>query len=153
MKIKSKCLINNNWVRFNLMTGIYENIIIFLESQNILFASEIKLDFSTIPIELHGKGRSYNLLEYLANNAYDNSLVSIFLQYFLTEILDIRYYITSEKVKFIFSEESNWQTYQIIIRNIYPPSKQYGESVMFIFPEDSNYKFIINNFTSDTIKY
>ena len=91
--IPSKFWFNDHWVRFNIIIGEHQNVITFLESNNILFLSEFTLDFSTIPIELHGNGNSKNLLEYLSNNVDNYSLVSKFLDYFLNIILNMKYYL------------------------------------------------------------
>ena len=118
--IQSKLWVNDHWIRFRLIIGDHKNIITFLESNNILFLSELKLDFSTIPFELHGKGNSKNLLEYLSNNVDNNSLISKFLDYFLNKTLNIKYYENEENVNFVFSEDTDWQFFQIVVN----PPKQ-----------------------------
>jgi hypothetical protein len=116
--LKAKCWNGEYWIQFKLYLGIYENLITFLEVQKLFFLAEMKIDFSLIPIELHGKGQSENLLQYLANNGDNNVLISNFLLYFLNILTDMRY-IDDTKIKFSFSEEGSWQTFQLTVG--YPP--------------------------------
>jgi hypothetical protein len=88
--IPSSCQNIDNRVEFNLNLGIYQNIITFLTDHDILFLAEMKLDFTNIPLELHGNGDSYNLIEYLENNNSDSTLIFKFLNYFLS-VIDIEY--------------------------------------------------------------
>ena len=158
MKLKSKCWVNDHWINFDLMLGTYDNIITFLNAQKLSFLSEIHLDFSNIPLELHGKGNSINLLQYLANNTDDNALISRFLEYFLNMTLDMRY-VSGKKIDFLFPEDSSWQNFTVSILNPYTTTTSTttlapiisGESVMFIFKEDNIFKYKINNFTEDII--
>ncbi len=89
--MKASLLYNNNRVQFRLIPGEYQNIIVFLETNNILFVSEMQLDFSKIPLQLHGRGNSNNLLEYLSNNNTDYNLLFNFLNYFISTIINIQY--------------------------------------------------------------
>ena len=157
MGIKSKCFVNSHWIGFNLLIGSYDNIITFLDAQKLLFLSELYLDFSTIPFELHGKGHSSNLLQYLANNTDDNLLVSRFLEYFLNVTLDMRY-LSGKKIDFILPEESNWQNFTVSILNPYTTTTTttatpiiYGQSVMFIYQDNGIYKYKVNNFTENML--
>lgn len=65
------CWFDEHNVRFKLKTGNYTNIIVFLSEHKLSFLSEMKLNFDNIPINLHGNGYSYNLLQYLSNNIDD----------------------------------------------------------------------------------
>ena len=157
MKIKAKCWFDNQWVRFSLTTGSYRNIITFLDAQNLSFVTEIKLDFSKIPFELHGKGNSETLLQYLANNTDDDLLISQFLMYFLNITLNMRYYYENSPINFYFPENTSWQNFTISTTpppttstTTVSPLSSVGESVMFIFTYEGIYKYIIHNFESDT---
>lgn len=68
MTIKSTCWYYEHIVHFKLKTGIYENIVVFLIDNKISFLTTMDLDFTNIPINLHGKGNSKNLLDYLSKN-------------------------------------------------------------------------------------
>ena len=57
-----------------------ENIITFLDFHELSFLKYMKLDFTQIPFLLHGKGKSENLLEYLANNTDNDILIVQFVQ-------------------------------------------------------------------------
>lgn len=82
MTIQAKIWYDNHWVLFSLGIGSYQNIITFLQENNIFFLAEMELNFDLIPLSLHGKGISYNLLGYLANNSDDNKLILNFLRLF-----------------------------------------------------------------------
>jgi hypothetical protein len=103
MILQAYCLTG---IKFILTTGNYQNIITFLESSNLSFITEMKLNFDSIPLSLHGKGNSENLLEYLGNNLDNSNLIFKFLNYFLT-ILNIKY-VYNEKLIFEFIENDNW---------------------------------------------
>jgi hypothetical protein len=113
MTIKAKCWALDHWVRFTLKLDTYENIMTFLDESQLHFLAEEPLDFTTIPLGLHGNGSSYNLLGYLSNNTGYNTLVLNFLIYFLSTIIDIRY-VDGEKIDFIFSEGPEWQNLQLV---------------------------------------
>ena len=116
-KIPASCLNIDHRVKFNLKLGIYQNIIAFLKDNNILFFSEMKLDFTQIPLELHGFGNSKNLIEYLANNNLDNILILNFLNYYLNSILKIEY-TYKDDILFYFNLNNEWQNmnlYTIIL--------------------------------------
>ena len=98
--IPASCLYLNTKVRFRLIIGNHVNIINFLSNNNILFLAELELDFSTIPISLHGKGRSKNLYDYISNNIDNEELILNFIYYFISEITDIRYYYSNTKLIF-----------------------------------------------------
>jgi len=120
-KKSAKLWLVDHWVRFKINENIYyDNIIIFLENQNISFLNTVNIDFSSIPLELHGNGRSNNLLEYLANNNNNNLLIEKFLNYFLSEIFDVRYYNDNSKILFYFSGET-WQKLKIVVNTNNPP--------------------------------
>lgn len=115
--IISYCLKSENWVKFRLNIGTYQNFLTFLYEHEISFLAEMKLDFTTIPLIYHGKGYSYNLLQYLANNVDNNELIINFLNYFITNIVKFKYY-DGVPFAFIFSEASDWQNSNLEIYNI-----------------------------------
>lgn len=117
--LPAKCWNGKNWVNFNLILGNYENIITFLNDNKISFLYTMELDFTIIPSVLHGRGRSRNLLQYLANNTENNTLITSFLMYFLSEIADIRY-ITNKKLNYNFLQGSKWQN-TTFVSNGYTP--------------------------------
>jgi hypothetical protein len=114
MKIAAKCWVVDHWVRFNLYIGTYENIITFFDAQKLSFLTELEIDFTIVPLELHGRGQSITLLDYLANNGDNNTLVSKFLVYFLNTFTEMSY-LNDTKMNFSLSEESSWQNFQITI--------------------------------------
>ncbi len=81
--IPSKVWVVDRWVTFSLNIGDYQNIIAFLDANGLSFLTLLSLDFTQIPSNLHGRGNSTNLLEYLSNNSDDNILINQFLNYFL----------------------------------------------------------------------
>lgn len=118
MILQSSCYSIDHRINFKLETGIYQNIITFLELNNILFLSEIKIDFTKIPFLLHGKGKSKNLLEYLENNNQNDELIFKFLKYFITDIVQIKYEFNRQVIfEFIFNSE--WQNMNLIIYSPY----------------------------------
>ena len=125
----SSCLFNGYRVKFILSLGTYQNIITFLELNNILFLAEMNLDFTQIPIVLHGKGVSGNLLEYLANNSSDYSLILKFLNYFLG-LIDIKY-SNNENLKFKFLENLDWQNMHLKILEPYTDMNQWPDGFMY----------------------
>jgi hypothetical protein len=90
--IKAKCWSLDHWIIFKLRLGVYENIMMFLDEYQLHFLAEQRLDFTTIPLSLRGKGSSYNLIEYLSINNEDYNLLKNFLIYFLNIIVNIDYY-------------------------------------------------------------
>lgn len=118
--VPSKCWNGKNWVNFNIVLGDYENIITFLDANKISFLYTMELDFTVIPIVLHGRGRSRNLLQYLANNTDNNTLITSFLRYFLGEIADIRY-ATNKKINYDFLPGSKWQNTTFVPNGYTPP--------------------------------
>jgi hypothetical protein len=112
--MKASLLYNNNRVQFRLIPGEYQNIIVFLETNNILFVSEMQLDFSKIPLQLHGRGNSNNLLEYLSNNNTDYNLLFSFLNYFISNVINIQYE-NGHNIIFSFLENVKWQNMMMFI--------------------------------------
>ena len=76
-------------IKLKIKLGIYQNILIFFNDNDILFLSEMKLDFTQIPFLYHGSGDSKTLIEYLSNNSDNNDLIYRFLQYFLFTVTKI----------------------------------------------------------------
>ena len=117
MVIESSVWASDHWVRFRLVIGIYENIITFLDYNELSFLTTMDLDFTQIPFLLHGKGNSKNLLQYLANNTDDTPLISQFLDYFLRFIIKMKYYYSGENVVFNFIGITTWQNMNIDFYN------------------------------------
>ena len=118
--VPAKCLYQGQWVNFNLIIGNFDNIIVFLNANNVAFLTTMELDFTSIPLVLHGRGRSRNLLEYLSNNNDNNSLISKFLNYFLSDIADIRYF-SDKKINFNLSTNTKWQDTIFTVTGPYIP--------------------------------
>lgn len=119
--MKASLLHSNNYrVNFTLMTGEYQNIMVFMYDHDIKFASEMLLDFSKIPIQLHGRGNSHNLIEYLSNNNDNNTLLFDFLNYFIHDVIDIKYE-NGNHINFTIIKNVKWQN-MIIIISSQPPS-------------------------------
>jgi hypothetical protein len=114
--LRSKCWYVDHWVAFRLKKGFYINIMTFLSKCNILFLSEMSIDFSLVPVSLHGKGNSKNLVEYLSKNSDDVELIAKFLEYFLNVIVDMRS-IDDRKIDFLIEESDEWQSLRIIFGN------------------------------------
>jgi len=109
-KIPAYCFADHK-INFNLGICLYQNIITFLEENNILFLSNMKLNFDLIPLELHGKGNSSNLLEYLSKN--DNENIYKFINYFLFDIIKIDTY--NSDIFFEIKMKSDWQNINITV--------------------------------------
>jgi hypothetical protein len=107
--ISAKFFYNGYWVKFSLVLGIYDNFLSFLSSHEISFLAEMKIDFTNIPVSLHGNGISNNLYEYVSNNTNNHSLINSFFDYFLKEIAIFKY-STNHFFNFSFSTSSAWQT-------------------------------------------
>lgn len=134
----SSCLFNGHRVKFILILGIYQNIITFLETNEISFLSTMELDFTQIPLILHGKGVSKNLLEYLSNNSSNSTLISKFLNYFIG-LINIKY-SNNENLKFQFFENSNWQNMNLEIMTPYTNMNQWPDGFMYNETILYNYK-------------
>ena len=115
--IPSKVWISDHWVTFLLNIGIYQNIITFFDLNGLSFLTTLNLDFTQIPLILHGKGNSENLLEYLSNNTDDTILINNFLNYFLNNII-IMSYSSGQKMNFRLNSNANWQN---MIFDVYGP--------------------------------
>ena len=126
---QAKCWYVDHWVQFTLTPGIYENIITFLESQELFFLGEMNLDFDIIPIDLHGWGRSQNLLDYLAKNTDNNDLILNFLLYFFNYICEFCY-LDGTKIVFSLIGGPEWQGLGFKIS---------GEIVIIYVSADSTY--------------
>lgn len=112
--IKAKCWFDNRWVRFNLTTGTYTNIMVFLNQMKLSFYADMPINFETLPKELHGKGTSVSLVDYLAKNEGDDYLILNFLIYFLNNLVDIRY-TNGKKLNFSFVSGPEWQGLQLVV--------------------------------------
>ena len=118
----AKLWINDEWVRFNIEYGIYENFIVFLDHHDISFVKTNYIDcdaLSTLPNPLHGFGHSTNLLEYLANNAGNESLICDFINYYIS-ILDFRYYYVDLKLDLTYTCLDNWQISTVEVKKNKP---------------------------------
>ena len=118
--VPAKFWYNEHWVEFQLFEGVYQNIITFLDAHSLSFLAEMGLNFeSEIPITLHGKKTSVNLLDYLANNSDDGDLILRFIDYFLTTELDMRYqeteFVPAARVNFKLIENAEWQNINLKI--------------------------------------
>ena len=128
--IPSKCWYEDNWVEFNLQIDEYENIIDFLYLNKLDFLANMNIDFDSIPISLHGRGRSKNLLDYLANNTNNISLIKDFIQYFIFNMTKIKYF-TGEKLNYNLSDSSKWQTSKMLVSG-YLPDKTTTTTTTFL---------------------
>ena len=119
MKFASKCWLNDHWHKFNLKTGLYQNVLVFLQDHNLMtVVGKLEIDFSKIPEQLHGK-TSRNLLEYLAKNESDYELVARFLYYFMNTYIDMRLMDYNDKrVRFTFSSGTSWKDMSFTIPDI-----------------------------------
>ena len=135
---KAYCIVNNSGIKFNLSSFSYNNIIDFLEQSNLDVLTTMKLDFSKIPLHLHGRGVSNNLLDYFSNNSNNSSLLLEFSYYFLSNG-DFRYGDSNEKIDFIITKDNVWQNMTISI-DYYKPKpkpKPIPDSGNFITTVDS----------------
>jgi len=118
----AKFWINDDWVRFNVQYGIYENFLVFLDYHDLSFVRTNYIDFDNeVPLLLHGFGHSNNLEEFLSNNADNETLICDFIQYYIME-LDFRYYYYGSlrlQVEYFCSEEG-WQYSPIIVTKTTP---------------------------------
>jgi len=119
--VPAKFWYSSYWINFKLKLGQYDNFLTFLEIHQLSFLAEMELDFSTIPTSLHGQGTSENLLQYIANNTSNSSLILNFINYFILTIVDFRY-STGKKLKYSFGSCSTWQDCAIDIKSSYSPT-------------------------------
>lgn len=116
----AKFWINNNWIRFIAVYGTYSNIIDFFDSHNISFIKTNYINFDNVPINLHGFGNSYNLMDYLSNNAGNTTLICDFINYYLN-ILDFRYYYKDQKLVLNFyCNNAGWQISKLEVADPVP---------------------------------
>ena len=120
MLIPSKVWVVDRWVTFSLNIGDYQNIITFFDDNGLSFLTMLALDFTQIPVSLHGKGNSTNLLDYLSNNTDNNTLISQFLNYFLNTIIIISY-SSGQKMNFNFNGNTGWQNMTFSVYSPYIP--------------------------------
>ena len=109
------------WVKFRLKVGNYINFLEFLIEHQISFLAEVTIDFTNIPLSLHGKGVSKNLTEYFANNNNNTILIINFLNYYITSIVDFRY-STGKKLNYSFISSSTWQSTTFSAKSYYVPT-------------------------------
>ena len=109
----AKIWINNNWVNFKIKSGVYTNIITFLDNNTLSFIKKNHIDFDKIPIPIHGNGNSQNLLDYLSNNNNNPDLIQSFLSYFINK-LDFRY-IDDTKIKIKIINNIDWRKSIVIV--------------------------------------
>lgn len=118
--ISAMCWNGTHWVKFKLFPNIYNNFLAFLSAHNIYFLAEMQLDFTKIPKSLHGYGVSRNLNEYISNNTENNDLITNFLNYFIVNIVDIRYK-TGKKLNYLILAATTWQNTKFVAQNSYIP--------------------------------
>lgn len=135
--MKASLLYNNNRVHFNLIPNNYQNIIVFLETNNILFVSEMQLDFSKIPLQLHGRGNSNNLLDYLSNNNNDYNLLFNFLNYFIMIIINVQYE-SGNNLIFSFLENVGWQEMMMFVPSSTTTTTTTTDSINYIVTLSGN---------------
>jgi hypothetical protein len=117
----AKFWINDDWVRFTVEYGIYENFLVFLDHHDLSFVRTNYIDFDNeVPIQLHGFGYSYHLEDFLANNAGNESLICDFIEYYIME-LDFRYYYYEcPRLKLTFTCTGDWQTSTVMVTKSIP---------------------------------
>ena len=120
MLIPAKFWSIDHWVKFNIIPDEYENLIAFLNAHGLSFLTLLELNFDNIPTSLHGSGRSKNLNEYAANNTGNVSLLLRFFNYFMFDIINMRY-LSGKNINFHFSESDTWQTMGMEIYGPYIP--------------------------------
>ena len=119
--IPAKVWIDNHWVFFSLIIGDYKNLISFLNTNELSFLTTLNIDFTNIPLNLHGKGVSNNLLNYLSNNSNDNFLIDQFLNYFLNKIIIISY-SSGKKLNYKLNGDAKWQDMTFSAYSSYIPT-------------------------------
>lgn len=113
MTKSAQCWINDSWVRFTLRYGIYTNIITFLDDHGLSFIKTNKIDFSNVPLYLHGYGTSENLVDYLSHNEGNTRLIQDFIEYFLYSLHF--QYLDGREVVYTFERSTDWQTSNVIV--------------------------------------
>lgn len=103
---QAKLLLNDKWIYFNVKIKVYTNIITFLDENNISFIKNQFIDFNKVPLQLHGYGKSSNLIEYLANNKYNNGAIMSFLAYFIDSLFFS--YLDGSKIKITIIKNNDW---------------------------------------------
>lgn len=128
---------STNWVKFRLKIGLYVNFLEFLIDHDIYFLAEIPIDFTNIPISLHGFGVSKNLLEYIANNNENTDLIIEFINYFITTITNFKY-ISGEKLNYEITYDSflTWQDTTFSAKNSYITTTTTTTSINFLMTSD-----------------
>ena len=129
----AKLWINDEWVRFNVEYGTYDNFIIFLDHHDLSFIKTNYIDCDALYIldpPLHGFGHSYSLMQYLANNAGNESLICDFIDYYIS-ILDFRYYYMDHKLDLKYYCNDNWQISNIIVKRSVPYNNLTVDSIMW----------------------
>jgi len=150
--IPSYFWLNDHWVKFRLIVNNYQNIISFFDAHDISFLSEMTLDFTKIPLILHGKGNSKNLLEYLSKNTDDNNLILSFLTYFMVHIIKMKYN-SGELLNFNFETQTKWQETNFVVHAPNIPITNFilnfniqniGDSVFIYAFTSDNSDYIVN---------
>lgn len=111
MNKEAKLFINNKWTHFVEKSGTYDNILAYLDNNNISFVKSNYIDFNTIPKQYHGVGFSRNLLDYISNNSNNNNLIFSFINYYFNK-LQIKY-TDGTIFKLNVDMTDNWKTSKI----------------------------------------
>jgi len=108
---QARLWINNTWIYFNVKFKLYNNIIIFLDENKLSFVKYNYINFNKIPKQLHGYGKSTNLIEYLTNNNHNNKIIISFLNFFIQSLKFS--YRDGSKMKISLTNNNDWRTSQI----------------------------------------
>lgn len=127
MKYPGEVWLIDHWIKFDIQIIVYQNIITFLEAGKLLFLTTIEIDFTQIPLYLHGRGNSNNLNEYLANNNDNSILILQFIDYFITIIHKFKY-SSGQNLSFELIENDKWQNINLIISKPYISENNYVEN-------------------------
>jgi len=124
----------SKWINCKIRVSVYENILTFLNINNMSYVAEMQIDFSKIPDNLRGSGSSKNLITYLDNNIRNNSLIVKFLNYFIISILQIQYN-NGNKINLKISESYNWKNSSIeVLGGFFIPTSESTDIISIVTP-------------------
>ena len=139
----AKLFINNNWIYFTEENGIYDNVMSYLDHNNLSFVKTNYIDFNNVPFEYRGIGVSNNLSEYFSNNFNNNSLIIKFIYYHF-EKLNFKY-IDGGLFTWNIENSDNWMTSKV--------SVIYNQKILYTLMVDQTTSTIDNTYiTSDMVE-
>ncbi len=111
--ISAICKFNDNFINFNLIEGVYNNLIEFLTIHKLEFIIDTTLDINSFPFKTRGAEKANTILKFLSINSEYTNITSEFVSYIISSLQ-----ITSQipiEIKINNNTNLNWQSFTIIV--------------------------------------